>query len=147
MSPNLYLQRTLIRKTVTLKVIIDSNFFFMPLQVKIDIFSEMMNLLNQKYEPVILSTTLKELHKIAEKGPPKLRKQAAIALKLAEKCQVFDVGKGREETNDDVVMRIAMQWRSPVATNDRELRRRLREQNLPVIFLRGENRLELEGAL
>ncbi len=132
---------------MTLKVIIDSNFFFMPSQVKIDIFSEMMNLLNQKYEPIILSTTLEELHKIAEKGPPKLRKQAAVALKFAEKCQVFDVGKGRDETNDDVVMRIALQWRSPVATNDRELRRRLREQNLPVIFLRGENRLELEGAL
>lgn len=132
---------------MTLKVIFDSNFFFVPLQVKIDIFSEMMNLLNQKYEPIMLSTTLRELRRIAEKGAPKLRKQAAVALKLAEKCRVFDVKKSTDETNDDVVVRIAVQWRSPVATNDRELRRRLREQNLPVVFLRGENRLELEGAL
>lgn len=132
---------------MTLKVIFDSNFFFVPLQAKIDIFTEMMSLLNQRYEPVILSTTLQELRKIAEKGTPKLRKQAAMALKLAEKCQVFDAMKGRGETNDDVVMRIAAQWRCPVATNDRELRKRLRQQNLPVIFLRGENRLELEGAL
>jgi hypothetical protein len=132
---------------VTLKVIFDSNFFFVPLQVKVDIFSEMMNLLSQKYEPIILSTSLEELRKIAQKGTPKLRKQAALALKLAEKCRVFDIKKNRDETNDDVVRRIAVQWRSPVATNDRELRRRLREQNLPVIFLRGENRLELEGAL
>lgn len=132
---------------MTLKVIFDSNFFFIPLQVKVDIFSEMMNLLSQKYEPIILSTSLEELRKIAQKGAPKLRKQAAMALKLAEKCRVFDVKKSRDETNDDVVMRIAVQWRSPVATNDRELRRRLREQNLPVIFLRGKNRLELEGAL
>ena len=132
---------------MTLKVIFDSNFFFIPLQVKIDIFEEIMNLLNQKYEPIMLSTTLQELRKIAEKGTPKLRKQTAMALKFAEKCRVFDVKKSRDETNDDVVMRIAVQWRSPVATNDRELRRRLREQNLPVIFLRGENRLELEGAL
>lgn len=132
---------------MTLKVIFDSNFFFVPLQVKVDIFSEMMNLLSQKYEPIILSTSLEELRKIAQKGTPKLRKQAALALKLAEKCRVFDIKKNRDETNDDVVRRIAVQWRSPVATNDRELRRRLREQNLPVIFLRGENRLELEGAL
>jgi hypothetical protein len=132
---------------VTLKVIFDSNFFFIPLQVKVDIFSEMMNILNEKYEPIVLSTTLQELRKIAEKGTPKLRKQAAMALKLAEKCRVFDFKKSKDETNDDVVMRIAMQWRSPVATNDRELRRKLREQNIPVIFLRGENRLELEGAL
>ena len=106
-----------------------------------------MNLLNQKYEPIMLSTTLQELRKIAQEGTPKLRKQAAMALKLAEKCRVFDVKRKRDETNDDVVMRIAVQWRSPVATNDREMRRRLRERNLPVIFLRGENRLELEGAL
>jgi rRNA-processing protein FCF1 len=132
---------------VTLKVIFDSNFFFVPLQVKIDIFSEMMNLLNQKYEPIMLSTTLQELRRIAQKGTPKLRKQAAMALKLTEKCRVIDVKRSEDETNDDVVMRIAVQWRSPVATNDRELRRRLRERNLPVIFLRGENRLELEGAL
>jgi len=146
MFPNLYLLKTLIHKTVTLKVIFDSNFFFVPLHVKIDIFSEMMTLLNQKYEPIILSTTLQELQRIAEKGTPKLRKQAAVALKFAEKCRVFNVKKSRDETNDDVVIRIAAEWRSPVATNDRELRRRLREQNLPVIFLRGENRLELEGA-
>jgi rRNA-processing protein FCF1 len=146
-SPNLYLQRTLIRKTVTLKVIFDSNFFFVPSQFRIDIFEDMMTLLNQKYEPVVLSTTLQELQRMAEEGSPKLRKQAVTALKLAEKCQVFDVERRRDETSDDVIVRIAAQWRSPVATNDRELRRRLRDLDVPVIFLRGKNRLELEGAL
>lgn len=106
-----------------------------------------MKLLNQKYEPVTLSTTLQELHEIAEKASPKLQKQAATALKLAEKCQVFDVKREKEETNDDVIVRIAAQLRTPVATNDRELRRRLRDIDVPVIFLRGKNRLELEGAL
>jgi rRNA-processing protein FCF1 len=106
-----------------------------------------MKLLNQKYQPIMLSTTLQELRKIAQRETPKLRKQAEMALKLAEKCRVVDVKKNRDETNDDVVVRVAMQWRCPVATNDRELRRKLREQNLPVIYLRGENRLELEGAL
>lgn len=146
-SLNLYASKTLTFKNVVPKVILDANFLFLPSQFKIDIFEGIMNLLNQKYEPIMLSTTLHELRRIAEKGTPKLRKQAATALKLAEKCQVFDVKKNKDETNDDVAVRIATRWHSPVATNDRELRRRLREQNLPVIFLRGENRLELEGAL
>ncbi len=132
---------------MTLKVIFDSNFFFVPSQFKIDIFEDMTSLLNQKYEPVVLSTTLQELQKMMEKGSPKLRKQALTALKLAERCRILDVNRSEDETNDDVIVRTAVQWQTPVATNDRELRRRLRELDVPVIFLRGKNRLELEGAL
>ncbi|NIU39058.1 hypothetical protein GWN65_03535, partial [Candidatus Bathyarchaeota archaeon] len=38
-------------------------------------------------------------------------------------------------------------WECPVATNDRELRKRLRNLGVPVIFLRQRHRLELEGAV
>ena len=132
---------------MALKVILDSNFLLIPSQFKIDIFESMMNLLNKRHEPTILSSTLHELQTISQKGSPKLRKQAQIALKLAEKCRTVEVEKGKDETNDDVIVRIASEWHSPVATNDRELRKKLRNQNIPVIFLRGKSRLELEGAL
>jgi len=134
-------------KSVALKIILDANFLFVPLQLKIDIFQGITTLLNQRVEPVLLSTTCMELQKMAEKNSPKLRKQAMAALKLAEKCRIVDVEKKRGETNDDVILRVATQWRSTVATNDRELRRKLRSRDIPVIFLRGKNRLELEGAL
>jgi len=134
-------------KDVTIKVILDSNFLFIPSQFKIDIFEELMNLLNQRFEPVLLSSTFQELRNMADKGAPKRRKQASLALKLAEKCRLVNIEKGAEETNDDVILRIAAQWKSPVATNDRELRRKLRNRDIPVIFLRGKSRLELDGAL
>jgi len=132
---------------VTIKVILDSNFLFIPSQFKIDIFEALMNLLNQGFEPVLLSSTHQELRRMTEKGSPTRRKQAALALRLAEKCSLVKVEKGAGETNDDVILRIADQWKSPVATNDRELRKKLRDQNIPVIFLRGKSRLELEGAI
>jgi len=132
---------------VTLKVILDSNFLFIPSQFKIDIFEGLMNLLNQRFEPILLSSTHQELQTMAEKGSPARRKQAALALKLAEKCRVMNVEKRAGETNDDVILRVAAEWKSPVATNDRELRRKLRARGIPVIFLRGKRRLELEGAL
>jgi len=134
-------------KDVTSKVILDSNFLFVPLEFKIDIFEDIVNLLNQRIEPILLSTNYHELQKMAEEGPPKLRKQATMALKLAEKCHIVDVERKRGETNDDVILRVAALWKSPVATNDRELRRKLRERGIPVIFLRGKSRLDLEGAL
>ena len=132
---------------MTLKVILDSNFLFVPTQFKIDVFEGLMNLLNQRFEPVLLSSTFQELRSMAEKGAPSRRKQASLALELAKKCCLINIEKGLGETNDDVILRIAALWKSPVATNDRELRKKLRNRDIPVIFLRGKSRLELEGAL
>ena len=130
-----------------LKIILDSNFLFVPAQFKIDVFEGLMNLVNQRFEPVLLSSTFQELRSMAEKGSPSRRKQASLALKLAKKCRLVNIEKGAGETNDDVILRIATQWKSPVATNDRELRRKLRNRDIPVIFLRGKSRLEFEGSL
>jgi len=132
---------------LALKVILDSNFLFVPSQFQIDIFEELLTLLNQRYEPILLSTTYKELQRMAEKGSPKLRKQAAMALKLAEKCRVVDDEKSRGETNDDVILRVAAQLKCPVATNDRRLKQRLRNISIPVIYLRQKSRLALEGSI
>ena len=132
---------------MTLKVILDSNFLFIPAKFQIDVFEDLAKLLNQRFEPVLLSLIYQELKTMAEKGAPSRRRQASLALKLAEKCKKIDVEKHLEETNDDVILRIATLWKSPVATNDRELRRKLRARAIPVIYLRSKNRLELEGAL
>lgn len=132
---------------MTLKIILDANFLFVPLQFKIDIFEGMTNLLNRRFEPILLSTTHHELQKMAERGPPNLRKQAAMALKLGEKCRVVDVEKSQGETNDDVILRVATRWKCAVATNDRKLKQRLRDISIPVIYLRQKSRLELEGSI
>ncbi|UCF58329.1 MAG: hypothetical protein JSV15_04400 [Candidatus Bathyarchaeota archaeon] len=127
------------------KVILDSNFLFIPSQFHVDIFKELTNLLSQRFDPVLLSPTHMELLKIAEKGSPKMRQQAALALKLAEKCRTINVEQSFKETSDDVIVRVAKDWRCPVATNDRELRKRLRIISVPVIYLRQKSHLEVEG--
>jgi hypothetical protein len=132
---------------LTLKVILDSNFLFIPSQFQIDIFEELLNLLNQQFDPILLSVTEQELLTMAKKGSPKMRKQASLALKVAQKCRIVQVKQDIEETHDDVVVRIAQKWKCPVATNDRMLRKRLRRKGIPVIFLREKARLALEGLL
>jgi len=84
---------------------------------------------------------------MAKKGTPARRKQASLALQLAKKCRLVQVDKDVEETNDDIILRVAAEWKTPVATNDGELRQRLRARSIPVIFLRGKTRLEMEGSL
>ena len=136
-----------VSKKEKVKVIFDSNFLFVPSQFQFDIFEELADLLNQRFDPILLSPTQKELQKLAKEGSPKTRQQASLALKLAEKCRLVRVEKGLKETQDDVIVRLATEWKCPVATNDRELRKRLRNLGVPVIFLRQRRRLELEGAV
>jgi len=131
----------------TLKVILDSNALFVPLQFKIDIFEELRTLLNIKFELVLLSPIRKELEIIAEKGPPKMRKWTSYALKLAEKCAFLEVEEKNARSPDDAIVEVAKRWNCPVFTNDRELRRRLRNISVPVIYVRKKSRLEIDGRI
>jgi hypothetical protein len=116
-----------------LKVILDSNALFAPLQFKIDIFEELQTLLSMKFETVLLSPILKELETIAEKGSPKMRKWASYALKLAEKCVFLEVEE-KACSPDDAILEVARKHNCLVFTNDRALRKRLRNISVPVEF-------------
>ena len=126
------------------RVILDSNFLFIPFQFQIDVLEELKNLLG-KSEPVVLSTTLEELKNLAREKSEKTRRRALLALKIAEKCAIVSVEKDPAETYDDVILRKAKEWTCPVATNDRNLRKRLRKEAIPTIYVRQRKKLELEG--
>lgn len=123
----------------------DANFLLVPFQFRLDIFEELTALLGQRIDPVVLSPTYEELAKIAERGAPKMRRYASSALVLTKKCRLAPVDRRAEESTDDVIIRIAAEWKTPVATNDRGLRRRLRDVGVAVIYLRQKSRLEIDG--
>ena len=126
------------------KVIFDTNFLFVPLQFKVDIFDELEALIG-KFEPIILSTTIEELKKIAREKSEKNRRNALAALELAKKCKILKVERGSDESYDDVILRIAKEGKYMVATNDSELRRRLRKAGITTIFLRQKAYLQING--
>ena len=129
------------KKRGPLKIIVDSNFLFLPAQFSIDIFEAIEELLSKRVKLVIPSPVFEEIARVAgrTRGPER------IALELAKKCDIEPVERLPGETVDDLVLRLAREWRCPVATNDARLRRRLRSLGLPVIFLRGLGKLELDG--
>ncbi len=132
-------------KILVTKVLLDSNFLFVPSQFKLDVFDWLDRLLNHKYYPIILSPTYDEMVILSEKSSPRMRQHALMALELAEKCKRVQVEQKAAESHDDVIVRVAKDWNCFVATNDRELRKRLRNINIPVIYLREKSRLEMEG--
>jgi len=130
----------------TIKVILDSNALFVPIQLKIDIFQELKTLLNRNFELVLLKPIQQELERLAKEGSPQTRKKALYALKLAEKCRIVDA-KEDAASPDDIILQTASRWSCPVFTNDSELREKLRNINVPVIYVRQKSRLEIDGRL
>jgi rRNA-processing protein FCF1 len=134
------------KKPQALKVILDSNALFVPLKFKIDIFEEVKSLLNRNVEFILLLPVERELELLATQDSPKVRREAVYALHLAEKCRVVAIESGGEAV-DDVILRVAENWDSPVFTNDRVLKKRLRDIRVPVIYVRQKSRLDVDGLI
>ena len=128
-----------------LKVILDSNALFVPLQFRIDVFSELERLLNRRFELILLSAVKRELEILAEKGAPKMRRNACLALRFAERCRLVEVEAEPSALVDDVIAEAAREWGAAVFTNDKVLRKRLRDISVPVIYVRQKSRLEIDG--
>ncbi len=135
------------KKNDPIKIILDSNSLFVPLQLKIDIFSEVERLVNRRVNFVLLSPIKRELELLATKDSPKIRREVSFALRLGEKCMYVSVENDDKLTTDDMIIKVAKAWNSPVFTNDRQLRRRLRDIRVPVIYVRQKSRLEIDGLI
>jgi uncharacterized protein len=129
------------------KVILDSNALFAQLELKIDIFEETKRLLNRNVEFILLSPVKHELELLAAKDSPKTRREAIYALKLAEKCKQVAVENPDKLSIDDVIVKVSKAWNSPVFTNDRQLRKRLKDISVPVIYVRQKSRLDIDGLI
>ena len=116
-------------------VILDSNALLMVFQFRINLESELNRILGS-YEIVVPSTVKKELKTLKDK-------HAKSALNFSERYRIISA-KGNP---DDSIIELAEKEKGIVMTNDRILKKRLRGKNIPVVFLRGKNHLEIEGRM
>ena len=134
-------------KRKPLKIILDSNAFFVPIYFKIDVFSELEHLLNRNFEMILISPIKQELKMLTEKKSEKNSKAAHFALNLASKCKYIKVKHPKGALIDDIIIRKAKDWKAVVFTNDRELKKRLRDISVPVIYVRQKSFLAIDGLI
>jgi hypothetical protein len=129
------------------KVILDTNFLMLSPVFHGDVFEELDKSIGRRTEKIVLTPVYQELERISKKGDKKVRKQAETVLKHIEKddFKSVDIELKSSETVDDLIVRIATLWKCFVATNDRALRKRLIISEIPVVYLRQRNRLEVKG--
>jgi len=125
-------------------VLFDTNLLMAAFERPVDVIRRVEELLEAKIEPIILKAQLQELEKIAlsEKRWKASRMARAVLDYVRFKFKVIE---GCGESVDDAIVEAAKREGCIVATNDRELRRRLRSIGLGVIYMKGDGRFELEG--
>ncbi|MBS7633850.1 DNA-binding protein [Candidatus Bathyarchaeota archaeon] len=135
------------REKKPLRILLDSNALLVPFQLKIDIFEELKALLKMNFEAVLLSPVHAELEELAKTSSPKTRRDFTLALELAKKCRLVKIHSEETESTDDIIIKIASKWKAPVFTNDKHLKKRLRDINVPVIYVRQKSKLEIDGRI
>jgi len=118
------------------KVIIDTNFLLIPGQFMVDIFTELERVMQEPFELCIVEKSLDELNKLTLVGKEKDRFAAKLAVVLIgqKNLKRLPSSKGYNSV-DDIIVSYADKD-TFVATEDRILRKRLKEKRSGIIGLR-----------
>ena len=127
--------------TGRVKVLLDANALMMPAQFQIDLFDELRMLIGA-FDPVVLPGVLQELNGLT-RAKGRDGSAARCGLTLAEKCTIVQNTDLKAGSVDAQVVEYAAQNKCLVVTNDRRVRDALFAQDICVISLRNQKKLEI----
>jgi len=135
------------------KVVLDTNFLFIPFSIGVDIFEEIDRIIEEKHEICILEGTIVELNRILDKERGKEKRYAKMALELIDKKKISIYIPPKEkslkmtvDSKDIIVDDILLNLDDKdmiVATQDKDLRQRLHNSGVKTIVLRNKKYLEI----
>lgn len=129
------------------KVLIDTNVLLSIFRFKIDIFSELNRVLDEKYEIYIVEKTIEEL-KYVYKSHKKLKERlfAKMALEYLEmnkeKIKIIKSEKPVDKAILEISLSNPKEW--IVLTGDKSLKEKLRKKGVRIIEIRQKKYLELK---
>lgn len=124
------------------EVFIDTNFFLLPFQFNVDIIEEFkIRLPNHKL--VTTEFVIRELKGLKNNKNSKTRLAASLGLKIANsnEIEIRNIPLKNGESVDDALVRIS----DILATNDIELRKKAKKNNLTIVYLRQKRYLAIDG--
>lgn len=128
------------------QVIFDTNFLLIPGDKGVDIFSETDRILSESYELCVLDKTEEELKKIVETSSKKKEGfNAKLGIILLKQKNLKTLKSSSEEYADLAILNYAQKnaEKVVVATQDKELKKKLKSIPVRVIELRQEKYLVL----
>ncbi len=122
------------------KIILDTNFLTIPYQFNVDIFEEIDRIMEEDYELITLDRVVEELKNMI-KSKSKDAVAAKIALELIKKKNVKVISTDEKKV-DNAIIELADE-NTIVATNDKILRKKIKDKNVKVLYLRSKKHLEM----
>ncbi len=139
-------------------VLLDSNFLYVPVQFKVDIYDEIPRFVEEKTELIVLTGVRDELaSKVKRESTRQSARDGMLALQILakkvdeQKARLVKIDPHAGEAIDDYVVRAAIKARNDaivllgtniyatriyVATNDKQLKRKLDAEGIGVLHLR-----------
>lgn len=127
-------------------LILDTNFLMLPYTENLDVFEELNRLVVDENSLATLSGVVDELKKIIDNRESKGRDKTAarIALQLIEKKEV-KVIESHGRVDDQIIDYARKNRDTIVCTNDKKLKKKLAEIDIPVAYIRDRSRLGLSN--
>lgn len=138
-------------------VVIDSNFILLPYQFKVDYFSQIRFMLEGPLRFIIFQQILNELESKKNREPKSINFSRFLKsglLYLESNKSKYDISilkdiKKENENTDDFLLRKLIDLKNQgisvyLATNDSELRKKVKIQHINTIFLRQKKYLSIE---
>ena len=128
------------------KILLDTNFLLIPVQFKVDIFSEIERICNFNYKLFVLDKIIEELKGIIQHQKGKDKDAAKLALKLIALKGINIIKTEKNITTDTTIIDTAKKG-FIVATQDKDLKKRLKAESISLIILRQKKYLTLTEGL
>jgi rRNA-processing protein FCF1 len=122
-------------------IILDTNFLVDCLSWKVDFFRELERICLFTYKLVVVDKALDELETVAAAKEP-AKTGAKLAKQLIAKGRIGVIKTDKKGYTDTIILSLADKD-SIVATQDQDLKRRLKAKNVPVIIIRQKKYLQL----
>ena len=128
-------------------VLLDTNFLMVSIRFGVDVEAELNRIIESSLKIATTTAIVDELRWLKTRVKPGEEKEIDFALAFAGRITVLNEALGPGEEVDDQLIRLASREGSIVATTDAELRRRLRERFIPIVYLRQRRHLVVDGLI
>lgn len=125
------------------RILLDTNFLLIPGTLGVDIFREIERVADFQYQLCIIDRTLEELGKIIDEQSCSHKAAAKLALKLIESEGLERLKTETIKNVDELILKTANSQDFVVATQDKELKAKLRSKRVPLMILRQKKYLKI----
>lgn len=130
---------------MTVRILVDTSFLLECVKRRVDFLEELERLLDSRVRLLVLKPIYEELKRLSRKRERRAV-YARLVLKILGKTGAETLETGKDVAAvDELIVEMSIRMRLPVATNDSKLRKRLRRNGVPVFYLRGLSKIDVDG--